>query len=316
MAALNNDTADLQPRTTFDGPVLEFDFPAFQIGVAEYDEGPTGCTVFYFPEGAMIAADVRGGAVGQFMVEEHMYRKAICLAGGSLYGLEAATGVAAELLAQADYSKDFWDIAPVAGACVYDFGFRQNSIYPDKALGRAALKAAKSGSIPLRQRGAGVMATVGKAAGGLKAERGGQGAAFAQVGDVKIASFVVTNAMGAIHGRDGNVVRGNIDRKTGERRPIADDLATTAAAPVTENTTLSVVVTNQQLNRQEVQVGRQVHASMGRMIQPFHTGEDGDTLFTVTTNEVRDESMNATKLATLASELMWDAVLASFDPES
>ena len=72
----------------------------------------------------------------------------------------------------------------------------------------------------------------------------------------------------------------------------------------------------QQLNRQEVQVGRQGHSSIARAIQPFHTGQDLDTLFTVTTNEVRDESMNADKLGTLASELMWDAVLASFDPES
>ena len=168
MATLTNDNADLKPKLEFDGPTLDFDFPSFQIGVAEYDEGPTGCTVFYFPKGAMMAADVRGGAVGQIMVDEHMYRKAICLAGGSLYGLEAATGVAAELLAQADYSKDFWDIAPVAGACVYDFGFRQNSIYPDKALGRAALKAAQSGIFPLRQRGAGVLATVGKEAIALK----------------------------------------------------------------------------------------------------------------------------------------------------
>ena len=63
-------------------------------------------------------------------------------------------------------------------------------------------------------------------------------------------------------------------------------------------------------------LGRSVHSSMARAIQPFHTGEDGDTLFTVTTNEVRDESMNVTKLASLASDLMWDAVLASFEQES
>ncbi len=312
MAAITNDTADLTPRTEFDGPTLEFDFPAFQIGVAEYDEGPTGCTVFHFPNGAMIAADVRGGAVGQFMVEEHMYRKAICLAGGSLYGLEAATGVAAELFAQTGYSKDFWDIAPVAGACVYDFGPRQNSIYPDKDLGRAAVKAAHPGKFPLGPRGAGVAATVGKAENFLKPERGGQGGAFVQIGDVKIAAFVVVNAMGAIHDRDGKVVRGNIDRAVNERGPIRFG----ESAPVTGNTTLSVIVTNQQLNRQEVQVGRMVHSSMSRAIQPFHTDQDGDTLFTVTTNEVRDESMNVTRLGTIASELMWDAVLASFEQES
>ena len=38
-------------------PVVELDFPGLEIGVAEYDEGPTGTTVFYFPSGAMAAAD-------------------------------------------------------------------------------------------------------------------------------------------------------------------------------------------------------------------------------------------------------------------
>jgi hypothetical protein len=33
-------------KTAFDVPVLEFDFPGLQVGVAAYEEGPTGCTVF------------------------------------------------------------------------------------------------------------------------------------------------------------------------------------------------------------------------------------------------------------------------------
>jgi hypothetical protein len=45
---LTNDTANLVPKTAFDVPALEFDFPALQIGVAAYEEGPTGCTVFRF----------------------------------------------------------------------------------------------------------------------------------------------------------------------------------------------------------------------------------------------------------------------------
>jgi len=316
---LSNDNADLTPRTEFAGPALEFDFPGLEIGVAEYGEGPTGCTVFYFPKGAMMAADVRGGAVGQVMVEDHMYRHAICLAGGSLYGLEAASGVAAELFARKEHSKEFWDIALVSGACIYDFGPRDNAIYPDKALGRAAIKAAKPGVFPLGRRGAGASATVGKAGDFTKAESGGQGGAFAQRGDVRIAALVVTNSMGAIHDRDASVLRGNLDRTTGDRAPIADTLTRTeadAGAPVTGNTTLSVVVTNQQLDRRsQIQVGRQVHASMSRAIQPFHTDQDGDTLFTVSTNGIRDESMTSARLATIASEVMWDAVLSSFEED-
>ena len=60
VARLTNDTADLSPRTEFEGASLEFAFPGLEIGVAEYDEGPTGCTVFHFPAGAACSIDVRG----------------------------------------------------------------------------------------------------------------------------------------------------------------------------------------------------------------------------------------------------------------
>src|SRR4051794_7995566 len=85
-----NENTTLLPRTTFDGPALEFDFPALQIGVAEYTEGPTGCTVFAFPAGASVEVDLRGGSPG--VLGDYGFTHAICLAGGSLYGLEAATG--------------------------------------------------------------------------------------------------------------------------------------------------------------------------------------------------------------------------------
>ena len=63
---ITNDTLTLSPRTTFDGPALAFDFPGLLIGVAEYDEGPTGCTVLVFPGPgmAMTSLDLRGGSIG------------------------------------------------------------------------------------------------------------------------------------------------------------------------------------------------------------------------------------------------------------
>jgi 6-aminohexanoate-oligomer endohydrolase len=91
-----NDTLQLVPQTAFTGRELEFDFPGLEIGCAEYDAGPTGCTVFSFPEGASLQTDVRGGSPGTFG-GAYEWVNAICLAGGSLYGLEAVSGVAAEL---------------------------------------------------------------------------------------------------------------------------------------------------------------------------------------------------------------------------
>ena len=52
------------PRVDTTGLALRFDFPGMLIGVAEYEEGPTGTTVFYFPKGVKAAVDARGGAPG------------------------------------------------------------------------------------------------------------------------------------------------------------------------------------------------------------------------------------------------------------
>jgi 6-aminohexanoate-oligomer endohydrolase len=314
----SNDTASLTPITTWDGPSLAYDFPAVEVGIAEYAAGPTGCTVFHFPAGVLTAVDIRGGSPGTTGAE-YSFVNAICLAGGSLYGLEAASGVAAELFARRNYSSQWDEIATVAGAIIYDFGGRANAIYPDKALGRAALRAATTGRFPLGRRGAGISATVGKGLDFLAGEPGGQGAAVRSVSGVRLAVFSVVNAVGAIVNRRGEVVRGHLDRASGRRAHILDEveaLLTRAepARPVRGNTTLTVMVTNQRLAYPALrQIARQVHGSMARVIQPFHTVTDGDVLFAVTTNEVEHPALDAATLGVLASELAWDAVLRAVE---
>jgi 6-aminohexanoate-oligomer endohydrolase len=313
---LANDTTELVPRTDVGGPELRFDFPSFQIGVAEYDEGPTGCTVFHFPEGAACATDVRGGSPGTIGGYEWVH--AICLAGGSLYGLEAAAGVAAELFAQRGHSTGWMEIALVSGAIIFDYGPRDNAVYPDKALGRAALRAARPGVFPLGPRGAGRSATVGKTFEYEQGEPAGQGGAYRELGPTKVCVFTVVNAVGAIVDREGEVVRGHLDRATGLRGALVPGVEERLAAgvplrQVPGNTTLTVVVTNQQLDRRSLrQLGRQVHASMARAIHPFHALLDGDVLYAVTTAEVEAPAVDPIGLSVIASELAWDAVLRSF----
>jgi L-aminopeptidase/D-esterase-like protein len=312
---LTNDTLELVPRTDFDGPELRFEFPGLRIGVAEYDEGPTGCTVFHLPPGgAACAVDVRGGSPGR--LGDYEWVHAICLAGGSLYGLEATCGVAAELMAMRGYSVGWTDIELVGGAIIYDFGRRKNSIYPDAALGRAALRAAREGVFPLGGRGAGRSATVGKTFAYEEGEPSGQGGAFRAVGPTKVAVFTVVNAVGAVFDRDGDVVRGHLDRETGARKPLVAGLEELLPKTVPGNTTLTVVLTNQQLDRRELrQLGIQVHSSMARAIQPFHALVDGDVLFTVTTGKVENPNLTSLSLGVVASELAWDAVLSSVADE-
>lgn len=311
---VTNDNTELQPQVTQASASLLFDFPSFKIGAAEYAEGPTGCTVFYFPNGALTALDIRGGSVG--VIGNYEWNHAICLAGGSLYGLEAATGVAAELFATRDHSTQFHQIALVSGAIVFDYGPRDNAVYPDKRLGRAALQAAQAGVFPIGRHGAGCSVSVGKGFDFRQGETSGQGGAFRQLGVTKVAAFSVVNAIGAIVNREGKVVRGHLDRSTGTHQHSIEELERRLAGaegsnPQPGNTTLTVVVTNQKLDRRLLnQFAKQVHSSMARAIQPFHTHMDGDVLYAVTTNEVENLQIEAIGLGVLASETVWDAVLS------
>lgn len=314
MDVMTNRNTALTPRTSFDGPMLTFDFPGVEIGVAEYDEGPTGCTVFSFPGGAATAIDERGGMVGK--TGDYDWNHAICLAGGSLPGLEAAAGVSAAYFEQHGSSLDHMGL--VSGAIIYDYGRRKSVIYPDLALGRAALLAARPGVFPLGARGAGRSAGCGAVFDFARGESSGQGGAFRQVGPTKLAVFSVVNALGAVLNRQGEVVRGNRDPQTGARAHPREELERrlltgAPTSPPFGNTTLTVMVTNQKLDKRQLnQMARQVHSSMARVICPFHTLNDGDVLYAVTTNEVEHPTLSVAALGMLASELLWDAILGIY----
>ncbi|WP_205856280.1 P1 family peptidase [Phytoactinopolyspora endophytica] len=313
--ATGNSDLSLTPQLSPGRTDVEFDIPGVSVGTAEYGEGPTGCTVLHVPAGARTAVDARGGAVG--LSGGYEYNHAICLTGGSVYGMSAAAGVSAELLARQRNRVRWTDLQLVSGAVIYDFSARDNAIVPDDALGRAAVHHAKEGLFPVGRCGAGSSASVGKMA-FARAEFSGQGAAFRAVGDVKVLVGTVVNAIGVVVDRSGAVVRGNYHADAGERRhPAADYEAAIAgaAAPTPAaggNTTLTVLVTNVKLSDYSLnQLARQVHSSMHRAIQPFHTENDGDVLFAVTTDQVELSGTTPTGLGALASEVAWDAVLSS-----
>ena len=129
---------------------------------------------------------------------------------------------------------------------------------------------------------------------------------------------MVLNAIGAVFDREGNVVRGHVDPASGQRTAYMADIerrvATAQAAPDPQsgNTTITVVVTNQTVRGHDLtQLGRQVHSAMARAIQPFHTRDDGDALWMVSTGEVEVAPWSLTALGVVASEVVWDAVLAA-----
>ena len=323
------------PRISAAEPSLTFAFEGVHVGAAEYDDGPTGATVLYFPGRVVTAVDVRGGSPGTTGTDavrlsyDNKSVDAIVLAGGSAYGLEAADGVRSELMATGKRDSSRFNIASVLAAIIYDYPYRTTSTYADRELGRAAYRAARPGWFPLGARGAGRSASVGKYFGYSYGEPAGQGAAFQQIGATKILVVSVVNAVGNVIDRQGRIVRGNRDPETGLRSRVEDDLRSGAGArkrdrdskrtatpprigEESSNTTLTVVVTNQRMPYSDLQrLAVQVHTSMVRGIQPFQTARDGDVLFAVTTAEVENAALNAADLATTASELAWDAVLSS-----
>lgn len=309
---------------------LTFDFPAVHIGVAEYAEGPTGATVFYFPKTAKVAVDVRGGAPGSINTDtlrlayDEPYVDAITIGGGSSYGLSVATGAAQELKARGANAGEWGSIATVSGAIIFDLGGRRfNTLVPDSELGRTAIRDARPNVFPLGARGAARFAMQGGYYGDPVRHYSGQGGAFRQIGPTKIAVFTVVNSLGTIVDRNGAIVRcpsppcGTIAERLAARAESLRSATTTVDLAAddrrpTEATTITVVITNQKLPFWALQrLAVQVHTSMARAIQPFHTTRDGDVLFAASTDEIENDKLSVADLGLVAGEVAWDAVLAS-----
>ncbi len=319
----------LVPVTNAGEHLLRFDWPALSIGTGEYEEGPTGVTVFHFPQRASGAVDVRGGSPGT--VNTDYLRQgypgpqldAVVFAGGSAYGLEATTAVASAMKDDGLRTGAWDNIGFAAGAIIYDLGDRRlNEVYPDKRLAQAAYRAARTGMFPLGAHGAGRFAMNGRLF-GCNAYSG-QGGAFRQLGDLKIAAFVVVNAVGVVTTRDGRVAACYRAAQWPADLRVSDLFArfpATArgewpalAAEPRGNTTISLIVTNRRLEPAQLQrLAAQVHTSMARAIQPFATEFDGDVLYAASTAELDPPAsgLEAVGIDVLAAEVMWDAVLAS-----
>lgn len=150
---------------------------------------------------------------------------------------------------------------------------------------------------------------------------------------------MVCNSLGHIVDRSGKTVRGHVVpsiieaglpvNETTKRLTSSeltqhmlsdltcdDRLAPSPTAPeVSPATNIGIVVTNLALQPEVLtQLGRQINASVGRAIHPYHAMADGDQLWTVTTNEVqplkeKGTDFGITTLAGVGSEVMWDAIL-------
>ena len=281
---------------------------------------PTGCTVVLTPEGAVAGVDVRGAAPGTRETEllsplnavEQVH--AIVLAGGSAFGLDAASGVMRWL----DERGFGIEVGParvpiVPAAILFDLWVGDASIRPDAASGYAACEVASTQPVAEGNVGAGTGATVGKLFGIQRAMRGGIGSASVTVGGITVGALVAVNAIGdVIDPSTGQTVAG---ARTADgaallgtmRALLRGDLPLPPQAGAA--TTLGVVATDAVLSKAQAnKLAQMAHDGLARTINPVHTMSDGDTVFALATG-ASGKTAHLTLLGALGAEVMATAVL-------
>ena len=274
---------------------------------------PTGCTVVMAREGAVAGVDVRGAAPGtretDLLHPSNLVDKvhAIMLAGGSAWGLEAATG-AVRWLEERGVGLDVavGRLPIVPAAVLFDLLVGDMRIRPDAAAGYAACAAA-SGADPAEGNvGAGAGAVVGKVFGIQHAMKGGVGTASVTVDGVTVGALIACNALGDVIDPDTAQVMAGA--RTDDGRALRDTrralLCGQPPQPLLAgtNTTIGVVATDAILTKAQAhRLAIAAHDGLARSINPVHTMSDGDTLFSLGTGRA-GKSLGMMVLATMAAE--------------
>ncbi|WP_287966332.1 P1 family peptidase [Diaphorobacter sp.] len=289
------------------------DVAGIEVGHFTDPRRPTGCSVVIAREGAVAGVDVRGAAPGtretDLLAPGNLVEQvhAIMLAGGSAWGLEAATG-AVRWLEEHGVGLDVGvgRLPLVPAAVLFDLHVGDMKVRPDAAAGYAACAAATCEPPAEGNVGAGAGAVVGKMFGLQHAMKGGVGTASVTVAGVTVGALIACNAVGDV-----------VDPDTG--RPLAGARAADGLTlrdtrhallrgepphPLLagSNTTIGVIATDARLTKVQAQrLAVAGHDGLARSINPVHTMSDGDTLFTLATGHVPHHP-GMMVLATMAAE--------------
>jgi L-aminopeptidase/D-esterase-like protein len=296
------------------------DVSGVEVGHFTDSRRPTGCTVIITREGAVAGVDVRGAAPGtretDLLHPSNLVDRvhAIVLAGGSAWGLDAASGVMQWLEENNIGLQVGFGLVPIVPAAVlFDLPVGDARIRPDARAGYAACVAASRTPPAQGNVGAGAGALVGKIFGLARAMRGGIGSASITVDGITVGAIVACNAVGdVIDPSTGKVLAG---ARTPDGASLLNSreaiMAGSAPQPVLAgtNTTIGVVATDAQLTKAQAHRLAQVaHDGLARSINPVHTMSDGDTLFALGTGQA-GKSAGMLLLGTLAAEVTARAVV-------
>lgn len=269
------------------------DVPGIEVGHAQNKKALTGCTVVLCRKGAVAGVDVRGGAPGtretDLLSAGNMVQKvhAVLLAGGSAYGLDAASGVMRYLEEKRVGFQTREALVPIVpSAILYDLDLGSSKIRPDAKMGYQACLNASRAETAEGVVGAGTGASVGKMMGHAQAMKSGIGSASIHLGrGIIVGAIAAVNALGDVYNPNtGEFVAGiRTHRKT------LDWLRMASRLPVIrKNTVIGAVAVNANFSKADMQrVAQMAHDGMARAIRPVHTQYDGDTIFALATGGKR-----------------------------
>lgn len=305
------------------------DVRGIEVGHAQDDEALTGCTVILCRKGAVGGVDVRGGAPGtretDLLNPINLVEKvhAVVLAGGSAFGLDAASGIVRFLEEnRIGFNTGAAKVPIVPSAILYDLNIGRADVRPDAAMGYRAAASASSAAPAAGNIGAGMGASVGKMFGTALAMKSGIGTTSMEIGGgVVLGALVAANAFGdVVDPQTGEILAGLRSGKVGPLRVgrkdyFADTLAmlrqrigrSVLRFATRTNTVIGVVATNAKLSKaQATKVAQMAQDGVARAIRPAHTMLDGDVIFALSTGAVRAD---ISTIGAFAAEAMAQAIV-------
>jgi D-aminopeptidase len=271
------------------------DVHGIRVGHATDAKLGSGATAVIFDEPFVSAVDVRGGGPGtretDLLAPATSIDRidAVALAGGSAFGLEAGSGVAAWLAEQGrGFTVGSARVPLVPGAILFDLlgpGEKNWGRFPPyRELGYAAAAAATT-DFALGSVGAGTGATTQNLKGGL-----GSASARTPSGHI-VGALATVNAAGRVTVGDGPhfwAAPFEVGSEFGGRG-LPSPLPPEALAPrmkgqIIASTTLCVVATDAVLTQpQAARLATMASAGLARSIDPIYSALDGDIVFAVAT---------------------------------
>ncbi|WP_041527066.1 P1 family peptidase [Paracoccus aminophilus] len=302
------------------GPLnLITDVAGLLVGNAEDHVLRSGTTVLTAERPFRAAVNVMGGSPGtretDLLAPDRLVQDidALVLSGGSAFGLDACSGVAAGLRARGrGFAVGPVQVPIVPGAIVFDLlngGDKDWQDNPYAALGRQAYESAARGF------------RLGTAGGGTGAMtqnwKGGLGSASSVLEDgTTIGALVVVNALGSVTVPSGQFWAAPFELDAefgglGLAGPFEPAQEPQPMKRLGEATTIAIIATDADLDKAALhRLATSAHDGFARAILPSHTPIDGDLIFAVSTGArpVRDFMPETFRLCHAAATTMSRAV--------